>query len=88
MSMMHRGKRQQLTVRLPYDEYREVAIRARARGWSMSDYAGWCIAKELSGKAGRKPHDPLGFTMPHPPLTETRDGNRAEHVPIRDFGDG
>ena len=73
----------QLTVRLPVDEYREVATRARARGWSMSDYAGWCIANELSGKRGRRDGDPLGF-QGH--------GRSAAHrhetpVAVRDFDD-
>jgi hypothetical protein len=46
----HRGNRIPITIRLPFDLYREVSIRARARNWSMSDYIGWCVAKELSGK--------------------------------------
>lgn len=57
--MPHRGRRVQATVRLPFDEYREVAVRARARGWSMSDYIGWCVARQLGNRPGHM--DPLGF---------------------------
>jgi hypothetical protein len=39
-----------MTVRLPFDMYREMNVRAEARNWSMSDYVAWCVAKELSGK--------------------------------------
>jgi hypothetical protein len=46
----YRGNRIALTIRLPYDLYREVAIRAGARNWSLSDYVTWCVARELSGK--------------------------------------
>lgn len=45
-----RGNRIALTIRLPYDLYREVAVRAKARNWSMSDYVAFCVARELSGK--------------------------------------
>lgn len=45
--MPHRGPRMQLTVRLPLDEYREVAVRAQGRGWSMSDYIAYCVARTL-----------------------------------------
>ena len=50
MPRRHRGQRIALTVRLPFDIYREVAIRAKARNWSLSDYVAWCVAKEISGK--------------------------------------
>ena len=53
MPRRHRGNRIGLTIRLPFDLYREVAIRARARNWSMSDYVGYCVAKELSGQYKR-----------------------------------
>lgn len=53
MPRRHRGNRIGLTIRLPFDLYREVAIRARARNWSLSDYVGYCVAKELSGKYKR-----------------------------------
>jgi len=49
----HRGNRIAITIRLPFDLYREVSIRARARNWSMSDYIGFCVAKELSGQYKR-----------------------------------
>lgn len=54
--MPNRGPRLQVTVRLPYDEYREVARRARSRNWSLSDYIGYCIGKEIG--AGRKTTGP------------------------------
>lgn len=60
-----------MTIRLPYDEYREVAVRARARNWSLSDYVGYCVVRELSPKDA-KAH------------VTTR---AAEHVVLRDFGD-
>jgi hypothetical protein len=43
-----------LTVRLPYDLYREVSRRAETRGWSISDYVAYCVGREVLGKvAGR-----------------------------------
>jgi hypothetical protein len=45
---MNKGPRVALTVRLPFDEYRECAIRAKARNWSMSDYIGYCVTRELT----------------------------------------
>ena len=47
---MNKGKRVALTVRLPFDEYREVAVRARGRNWSLSDYVGFCVRRELDPK--------------------------------------
>lgn len=52
----HRGNRIPITIRLPFDLYREVSIRARARNWSMSDFIGFCVAKELSGSYVGKSH--------------------------------
>jgi len=43
MAMPYKGQRVALTIRLPIDDYREVAIRAKARGWSMSDYVNYCV---------------------------------------------
>jgi hypothetical protein len=48
--MPSKGKRIALTVRLPFDEYREVSVRARGRGWSLSDYVGFCVAREIGGR--------------------------------------
>lgn len=50
MPNVSRGPRIAITVRLPFDEYREVARRARNRRWSMSDYVGYCISRELRGR--------------------------------------
>lgn len=50
--MPHRGRRIAITVRLPYDEYREMASRARGRGWSLSDFIGFCVRREMGVKAG------------------------------------
>jgi len=50
MPRQNRGARIALTIRLPFDVYREVSVRAKARNWSMSDYVAWCVAKEISGK--------------------------------------
>lgn len=44
-----KGRRIALTIRLPYDEYREVAVRALQRNWSLSDYVGFCVLRELKG---------------------------------------
>jgi len=82
--MRHRGARIQMTVRLPPDEYREVSIRARGRGWSMSDYVGWCVAKELRPNNARLQRDPLGLERAHPPLSPPP-GNRSPHTVFRDF---
>jgi len=60
MPRRNRGQRIALTIRLPYDVYREVATRARGRNWSMSDYVAWCVAKEISGK-----YAPQRVTTPH-----------------------
>lgn len=54
MPMPHRGQRVALTIRLPYDEYREVAVRAKGRGWSMSDYIGYCVGREVKSKAHKQ----------------------------------
>jgi hypothetical protein len=89
--MNHRGSRLQITVRLPVDEYREVAVRARARGWSLSDYIGWCVVKELSpdkkGRAG--PQDPLGLSTGHAADVPWRHDPGSPHAKLReaeDFG--
>lgn len=99
--MQHRGTRIQVTVRLPYDEYREVASRARRRGWSMSDYVGWCVAKELTGKANKRgevpktleadplrlePGDSFGLAQAHP-LSGHGNGNASPHLEVRSFDD-
>ncbi|HEY6414823.1 MAG TPA: hypothetical protein VIX41_01255 [Acidimicrobiales bacterium] len=57
MPSRSRGPRIATTVRMPYDEYREMARRARARGWSMSDYIAYCVAQQVrvKGKRGGKP---------------------------------
>lgn len=101
MPMQHRGTRIQMTVRLPYDEYREVAARARRRGWSMSDYVGWCVGKELTGKSNKRGElpssfeaDPLrlesgdsfGLAQAHP-LSGHGNGNPSAHLPVRSFDD-
>ena len=82
-----------MTVRLPYDEYREVASRARRRGWSMSDYVGWCVAKELTGKAngrGELPKsveaDPLRLDGPKDITADTFE--LAQAHPLSGHGNG
>jgi hypothetical protein len=50
MPRMSRGPRIPLTIRLPFDLYREVSIRAKGRNWSLSDFVAYCVAKEISGK--------------------------------------
>jgi len=42
-----------VTIRLPYDTYKEVVHRARKREWSMNHYVAHCIESELVGS--RKP---------------------------------
>ena len=66
--MPARGPRQRVTVRLPYDEYREAAVRARQRGWSFSDYVGYCVAKELGVARGSR-RGTGGGTRSHHPLS-------------------
>jgi len=50
---MNKGPRIATTVRLPFDHYREAAQRAKGRNWSLSDYVGWCVAKEVDPKNTR-----------------------------------
>lgn len=50
MPSAHRGKRIACTVRLPFDEYREVVLRAQKRRWSISDYIGYCVEREIIGR--------------------------------------
>jgi hypothetical protein len=35
------------TVYLPFEVYREAAIRAERRGWSLSQYLTWCAAQQV-----------------------------------------
>lgn len=72
--MARRSPRMGITVRLPVEEYREVAARAKRRNWSMSDYIGYCVTRELKGANARprKTHAQMG------PM------DLAE---LRDFGD-
>jgi hypothetical protein len=69
---MHKGDRIATTVRLPYDEYRECAVRAKARNWSMSDYIGYCVTRELD-PSKRK---------------QKSSGKLSEHALMRDFDGG
>ena len=62
--MPARGKRIPCTTRLSYDEYREVVKRAKARGWSISDYLAYCARREILGGrkhagGGKSPHTAL-----------------------------
>ena len=41
-----RGPRIALTIRLPFDLYREVGLRAEARNWSMSDFVAYCVERD------------------------------------------
>lgn len=50
MPTPYRGQRVPITVRLPVDEYREVCIRAKKRRWSLSDYIGYCVEREIIGR--------------------------------------
>lgn len=52
MPMPHKGHRIALTIRLPYDDYRQVAYRAKGRGWSLSQYVAYCVGTEL-GRTNR-----------------------------------
>lgn len=56
--MPSKGRRQAITVRLPYDDYREAAIRARGRGWSMSDYIGYCVAVTIGSRKVKRVTEP------------------------------
>jgi hypothetical protein len=44
-----------LTIRLPYDVYREVAARSRSREWSMSHYVTHCVRRELGSAKRARP---------------------------------
>lgn len=81
MPMAHRGNRIQLTIRLPVDEYREASVRARARGWSLSDFVGYCVAREIAGKRSTK--NPLKL-----PTTDRVRTQPMPQVAMRDFDDG
>jgi len=50
--MPSKGHRIALTIRLPYDDYRKVAVRAKDRGWSLSQYVAYCVGLEL-GRTNR-----------------------------------
>jgi len=60
-----RGPRIALTIRLPYDIYREVCVRAEARNWSLSDFVSFCVAKEISGKFRKTGVNPMTGTHGH-----------------------
>lgn len=75
----------QTTVRLAYDDYREVALRARARGWSINDFIAWCVAKQVSPK-GVSRHNPLGYvTQPSGnPAHRRREATYDDAEPVPD----
>ena len=75
--MPARGPRLAATTRLHYDDYREMTVRAKARGWSISDYIAWCVARELRGD---RPH---GKEPPRHRVTPSR----SPHVVVGDYGD-
>ena len=68
---MNKGPRIATTVRLPFDHYREAILRAKARNWSMSDYVGWCVAKEVDPKARDRA---TGSSKAYLPPLEVADG--------------
>lgn len=43
-----------ITVRLPYDVYREVVARARTREWSLNHYLVHCIRGEIGLRTRRE----------------------------------
>jgi hypothetical protein len=55
MAMPAKGPRVALTVRLPYDEYREAVRRAKAREWTLTHYIGYCVARELAFGGKKRP---------------------------------
>jgi hypothetical protein len=80
VAMPGRGPRIPITVRLAVDDYREVAVRARGRNWSLSDYIGWCVAQQLNPKAKQNAsHTPTPYRAEFVPrgLPEN-DGRRRE----------
>lgn len=50
MPQPSRGPRLRVTARLPVDVFREAALRASQRGWSMSDYISFCVSREIQGQ--------------------------------------
>ena len=57
MARPYKGRRQRVTVRLPYDDYRRAAVRAQQRGWFLSEFIAWCVAVELSAHPDPRPRD-------------------------------
>ena len=47
MAMPSKGHRVATTIRLPYDDYRDAVARARARGWSLSQYIAYAVGRDL-----------------------------------------
>lgn len=55
MTVPHRGRRFGITVRLGYDDYREVAVRSKRQRWSMNEWVTWLIQREIK----RNPRPPI-----------------------------
>jgi hypothetical protein len=76
MPMPARGKRIRVTARLPPDDFREAATRAKNRGWSMSDFIGFCVAREVRNHHRPKRH--AGKTpLTYPTVVEHEDDDDA-----------
>lgn len=54
--MPRMGPRIRLQTWLPADDFREIAKRAAGRGWTMSAYLRWLVAKEIRPDKGRGHH--------------------------------
>lgn len=64
--MPKKGVRARVTVRVPIDDFREAATRARSRRWSMSEYVAYCIEREIRptpnrGTNNRSPYVPVAI---------------------------
>jgi hypothetical protein len=78
MPMPARGKRIRVTARLPPDDFREAATRARNRGWSMSDYVAYCVAREVGSRRAKQHVSKTPLRYPTGVLEHEDDNDRYE----------
>jgi hypothetical protein len=45
-----------VTCRLPWDVFREAAVRSKTKGWSLSRYITWCVMRELRQATSSNPN--------------------------------
>lgn len=69
MPMPKMGPTLRVFSRVPPDDYREIAKRAEGRGWTLSAYIAWVLAKEVRPKVQQRVTE-----FPTPYLDEVADG--------------